>query len=1111
MRAEEQFRIARLQVFNWGTFSGIHDIPIASRGFLFVGRSGSGKTTLLDAFSALLVPPKWIDFNAAAREGERGGRSRDRSLVSYVRGAWAEQQDDSSGTIATQYLRTGTTWSGLALTYADGAGGTVVLAQLFWIRGKSNRRDDLRRLFLIFQRPFDLREFGDFRLDVRKLKQQFPEAFVREDFAPYGERFRRVLGIDNELALRLLHKTQSAKNLGDLNTFLREFMLDRPETFAAAERLVAEFADLNAAHAAVVTAREQIQTLAPAREDHRRLAEVRKQETGLDRLRASVDGFKETCLCALLENRVREIEVDFTANSAECDRLQADFDNQKAALGDLELRHRESGGGQIENLQKEKLELEATRDQRLRRRNDTQLDCGKAGWRFPETPQAFAEMTAAARRETEEFAEWQEQAHERYAALADALARAKMEFAEAMEEAESLRRQMSNVPARSLQLRARIAGEVGLPETELPFAAELLEVPDSEAAWRGAIERVLRGFALSLLVEERHYTAVSELVNRAPVGDRLVYHRVGRTDPPAMRPAQTNSLVRKVQIKPGPFAAFLESEIRQNFDYACVDSMQAFRGAERAALTRQGQWRRGKTRHEKDDRFELNDRSRWVLGFDNTQKRVLFEERAAAAAKKLTHCESRIRDFKEAERQKTERALLCQKLANVEWQEIDVAPLLDRLTAIGNSLRQLREGSTVLRELGRLMEAQRGRVKKAQDALIDVKGRIVALEREKAQRASALESLRERLKGVEVGKEEGRVLAGYFNQLQEKLKLDNADRLAHQVDRKLDAEQKELAATRNRLTNAIERRFADFNRRWPMDAGDLDTSLASAADYFAKLTRLETDRLPDYEHRFFELLRNQSHQNLAALATHITQARKMIFDRLEVVNQSLANAEFNTGTHLHIDAGDRNLEEVRNFRQEIQKALSHAWTEDRDQAESRFRVLRDLVERLASEDPDQKRWRNLVLDVRLHVEFLGRESDSENRQVEVYQGGAGKSGGQRQKLATTCLAAALRYQLGGEDQALPQYAPVVLDEAFDKADNEFTAQAMTIFTKFGFQMIVATPLKSVMTLEPFIGGACFVDIAERRRSSVLMIEYDEGQRRLRLPERLHAETGFAVS
>jgi uncharacterized protein YPO0396 len=163
-------------------------------------------------------------------------------------------------------------------------------------------------------------------------------------------------------------------------------------------------------------------------------------------------------------------------------------------------------------------------------------------------------------------------------------------------------------------------------------------------------------------------------------------------------------------------------------------------------------------------------------------------------------------------------------------------------------------------------------------------------------------------------------------------------------------------------------------------------------------------------------------------------------------------------------------------------------------------ALRRLVERLSSQDPDKKRWRESVLDVRQHVEFIGREIDEDGVEVEIYRSGAGKSGGQRQKLATTCLAAALRYQLGGNDHGVPMYAPVVLDEAFDKADNEFTALAMNIFKNFGFQMIVATPLKSVMTLEPYIGGACFVDISDRRVSGVLLIEYDSDRQRLNLPE-----------
>jgi uncharacterized protein YPO0396 len=167
-----------------------------------------------------------------------------------------------------------------------------------------------------------------------------------------------------------------------------------------------------------------------------------------------------------------------------------------------------------------------------------------------------------------------------------------------------------------------------------------------------------------------------------------------------------------------------------------------------------------------------------------------------------------------------------------------------------------------------------------------------------------------------------------------------------------------------------------------------------------------------------------------------------------------------------------------------------------------------LVERLSSQEPEEKRWREAVLDVRQHVEFIGREKDESGVEVEIYRSGAGKSGGQRQKLATTCLAAALRYQLGGIDHGFPIYAPVILDEAFDKADNEFTALAMNIFNNFGFQMIVATPLRSVMTLEPFIAGACFVDIKDRCVSSVLNIEYDSDRQRLNLPD--HTQRGGSI-
>jgi uncharacterized protein YPO0396 len=59
---------------------------------------------------------------------------------------------------------------------------------------------------------------------------------------------------------------------------------------------------------------------------------------------------------------------------------------------------------------------------------------------------------------------------------------------------------------------------------------------------------------------------------------------------------------------------------------------------------------------------------------------------------------------------------------------------------------------------------------------------------------------------------------------------------------------------------------------------------------------------------------------------------------------------------------------------------------------------------------------------------------------------------------------------------------------------------MNIFVTFGFQMVVATPLRSVMALDPFIGGATYVSIKDRKHSQSRAIEYDDEAARLILNE-----------
>ncbi|MDT8283033.1 MAG: ATP-binding protein, partial [Gammaproteobacteria bacterium] len=781
--AREQFRMSQLQVYNWGTFSDIHTVPVSEQGFLFVGRSGAGKSTLLDAFSALLVPPRWVDFNAAAREAEKSGR--DRNLVSYIRGAWAEQNDDISGGIATQYLRPDTTWSALLLTYQNAIGQSITLVQVLWLRGSANGAADVNRHFMIFERPFDLGElevFGQSNLDVRKLKTLFPDAFIRREFRPYCERFCRLLGIESEMALRLLHKTQSAKNLGDLNTFLREFMLDKPATFEVADRLVNEFDELNAAHQAVVTARRQVETLVPAKQQYQHRQSLMNQRNGLNELLAGIDSYTGQRRIALLKQRIESLNIQAEGLAGEISRRQSALNLHTATLHEFERQHREAGGEQIEVWQADKSRLEQQREERLRKRKQANDACKELGWVFPDTPHYFAEVVGNARQELESWKNGSAEIREQRDQLVIQKRETENEFTQTASEVKALETQPSNIPSRMLEMRHEIATAIGVSESAIPFIGELIEVKTDEAAWQGGIERVLHGFALSLLVDERHYSALSNHINSCHLGQKLVYYRTGQAEYPHVKPVAADSLILKLNIKQCNQSDWLRTELRARFDYACVDSIQSFRRADRA-LTKEGQVKHSKTRHEKDDRCSVSDRRFWVLGFDNREKLALYRKQAQQLAGEITGMEEKIKAINEKEDLRARRVMHCQTLVNLQWQEVDVAPLLVRIDKLERRIRDALEGNTALKNVAEQIERQKKVVEKS-----DQKLRKTTIEYEKIigqvkDNAETLERLQDDPGLVVLTPLQQQGLDDRVNLLTETVRLESLDGVMRSVER----------------------------------------------------------------------------------------------------------------------------------------------------------------------------------------------------------------------------------------------------------------------------------------------------------------------------------------
>ncbi|MCD9047886.1 ATP-binding protein [Luteimonas sp. MHLX1A] len=1105
--ADEQFRMRTLQVWNWGTFSRLHTIDIAEDGMLLLGPSGAGKSTLLDAISAMIVPPTKVHFNAAAEEGERGGR--DRTLMSYVRGAWADKGEEGSRDVSKQFLRPEATWSAIALTYANRLGRMVTLIRLFWVTSASPTAN-INRHFMVVDGPFDLaRELTGFDGDRRKLRQQLDRPAIRhheDSFAAYQEHWCRVMGIEDTTALELLHRTQSTKSLGDLNSFLREFMLAPPETFEKARLLVEEFSDLDEAHRAVVAARQQVELLKPAQEAFAQRLDVMAQLSQNDELIQAAPRFIEHHRVTLLEQSRIELQTAIEAARAEIDVVAAERHGVEDQINALEGQRLAHGGNDIATLEAKIGELTGQREHASSKRRRAESAAGGLGWTLATDAAAYAAQQAEARAIASQAIDRANSAAERRGDLEVRRRDQEQEFARLREEIHALETSSSNIPAEMQHLRARMCRELSLAPANVMFVGELIQVrADTLDTWGPAAERLLRGFALDLLIDERDHKRVARWVDDIHLGLKLVYHPVTAGSRSARRePRSDDSILHKLETRAHAFTAWVERELSERFDYQCVDTAADLtKGPHR--ITRQGQIRHGGGRTEKNDRHRIDDRSRWVLGFDSREKLALYKAQAATLGEAIVETRRAI-DVLDSERQQDHvRQTAAQSLLSLDWHDIDVLAIAGRIADIEAQLTSIRSGNRQLADIEGQLAAARARRTQLHGRAAELAERVKSCTAQLAKDEPSLDRAR---------MEAAMLSVTHRDALQACLPEGWAPTLAsvagdvqpavnalHETNRRLGSEASELSG---QVTQA----FARFLMQWPEEAGALQANLNCAPDFFARLQRLELDGLPEHETRFMALLRQQSRQRLAELARHLAEARREITNRLADVNEALYAVNYNPDSYLRIRVVDLHLPEPTAFRQRLSQLFADQHgqaTADAAVAEAQFNLLRELVLDLKADEPEKRRWRDAVLDVRRHVEFIADELERRtDRQIEVYSGSSGKSGGQRQKLTATCLAAALRYKLGGADGGVPQYAAVVLDEAFTKTDNDFTATSMRIFTELGFQMIVATPIKSVMTLEEFVGGAAFVVIRDRKQSGLLAIEYDSGAQRLSWTEQTRA-------
>lgn len=315
------------------------------------------------------------------------------------------------------------------------------------------------------------------------------------------------------------------------------------------------------------------------------------------------------------------------------------------------------------------------------------------------------------------------------------------------------------------------------------------------------------------------------------------------------------------------------------------------------------------------------------------------------------------------------------------------------------------------------------------------------------------------------------------------LRIDMLTNQGSLLRTKLNEKIQHLEEKRTKKESQMIKAMGQFAHAFPNDVTELDQSLAALAEYQALLSKLQQEDLPRHEQRFKDMLNQDTIRAMALFRSQLDRQEEDIAARIRLINQSLHALDYQDGTYIEVDGVASPDVEIREFKQRLKQCVEYA-TDDNLYSEQKFEQVKALIEQMRNEP----KWTKKVVDVRYWQLFNVIERYREdNSEKECYSDSGGKSGGQKEKLAYSILAAAilLQYRLVGEAGSQQRrFNLVVIDEAFARGSKDSTRFGLELFKKLGLQLLLVTPLQKLDIIEHYVQHVHFVD-QQQNRSIVL--------------------------
>jgi uncharacterized protein YPO0396 len=1081
----EQFHLSRLQVINWGVFDGYHDIPFSEGGALIAGASGSGKSSLLDAISLGFLPFNRRNFNASGDNTAAGSSAGRRTVDKYVRGAWGQRSD--GGASKVMYLRgDGTAWSAIAVSYRSNTGRTVTGLVLKWLTGES--RSDSSSRFVLADGDRDIEDVcnrwaagrfdsGVFKDDEWRFTTKVESQYLAQLYATIGIRA-------SDAAQQLLGKAKSLKSVGGLEQFVREFMLDEPSSLTRLPEALKQIDPLVEARELLAVAQkkrkilgdiEKIQQryasessdlgiidlvdqpMVRAYTDHVRLAQCGPQIESLD---ATIDQ---------LGNEYEDVTRQLNLAKAEGDSLNAQISGSSATLGPL---------------QSQVAGAEAQAEQVSRRRAAYEAMLAAQDIDVPDDADEFWNLREELATEVTELLAKLDRGREASTDAEYAQKAARIDRDDAAKELKRVEHVGSALPEFAITMREHICAAVGVDPSELPYIAELMDLRPDQSRWRVAVEKVLRGVGLRLLVPDDRYSAVLRFVNETNMGGRLQLHHV-RASLVGAGPvdAEPNTLGGKLFVvdPTHPCAAEAADVIAVAGDHICVDTPDVF-SRFRRAVTDTGLYKDSERLAIKDDRRPLKQ-SDYIYQGDVRAKIDALTVDLASAEEVYQQARRKADDIAAQRQQWRDRAAACKAICEQfpQWNQVDID------TADGHADR-LREQFELLLADNPDIEALTARADECWEeiqTLMTRRGAIQTRRDDLDSRRTRLLELQDRLTPTFVSEPLTELLNRYAAAIPVPLEVLNPEPHREAVFNTIRREREQLRESRRRSYDELARILNTFDTAFP-DAipNDSDVFDERVHDYVALCRHIDERELPEAYDRMMRLVTEQAPDAILTLHRVAEQEARRISEQIDRVNTGLGAVEFNSGTRLTLRATPRSLTAVAELT-EIVRAISRRIAEvglgDKQAILDQYADILRLRNRLASTAPEDKAWTRDALDVRNRFTFDCAEWDVRTEElIRTHSNAGDNSGGEQEKLMAFCLAGALSFNLANPESSdnKPVFAQLMLDEAFSKSDPQFAQQALQAFRKFGFQLVIVATVQNATTIQPYIDSVIMVSKTE---------------------------------